>query len=90
MGRPLPSWAKLLRETLDNWLWLLTSTEKLVANIVESMKWSDSKQLTAYTAQLGKDYNISGKRNYWEVLLNDGFRINTASILILGNNIRLR
>ena len=47
----LPSWAKLLRETLDNWLWCLPfwSVEILVANNVESMKWSDSKQLATYT-----------------------------------------
>ena len=35
-------------------------------------------------------YNISGRRNYWEVHLNGRLRINTASVVILGNNIRLR
>ena len=39
---------------------------------------------------LGKDYNISGRRNHWEVPLSRRLRINAASTAILGNNIRLR
>ena len=51
MGGHLPNRAKLLRETLDNWLVAYNgwSAVVVVASIVEPMKLSDSKQLTAYT-----------------------------------------